>query len=331
VQPVPLVRASSVLPLYRFLERGGGELRAVRERAQPAFRGAELLLPVPLAATLFEETARASGMEDLGLQIGLGVRIESFGQWGPILACAPTAGAFLQAAIARHRLFNTGYRLWTVTRGDEVWLHLRYSGAVRAGRRTVIEYSLAIWLGALRRLLGPAWRPLEIHLEGPPPRHAEALASLSIRGVTFERSSLAIAISRQALARHVPRPRPPMGAADPGPVPANDFTGSARQMVTALLQIGALDLGLAAAAAGMSERSLQRHLGEAGLRFSGLVEEVRFEAACALLANPERRVIDVSTELGYRDAANFTRAFRRWAGVSPQRYRRANAGALAAG
>jgi hypothetical protein len=41
-----------------------------------------------------------------------------------------------------------------------------------------------------------------------------------------------------------------------------------------------------------------------------------------LLADRTLRVIDVSTELGYGDSANFTRAFRRWTGVSPQVFRR---------
>jgi AraC-like DNA-binding protein len=77
-----------------------------------------------------------------------------------------------------------------------------------------------------------------------------------------------------------------------------------------------------AATAGMSERSFQRHLAEAGLRFSRLVEEARFDVARSLLANRTLRVIDVSTELGYRDSANFTRAFRRWSGISPQLFRR---------
>ena len=73
----------------------------------------------------------------------------------------------------------------------------------------------------------------------------------------------------------------------------------------------------------MSVRSLQRHLADSSLSFAQLVDEVRFEAASAMLYDPDIRIVDISAELGYTDSANFTRAFHRWAGVSPREFRRA--------
>jgi AraC-like DNA-binding protein len=54
-----------------------------------------------------------------------------------------------------------------------------------------------------------------------------------------------------------------------------------------------------------------------------VVDEARFQAASRLLRDPAVRIIDVSVELGYTDSANFTRAFRRWAGLPPLAFRRA--------
>jgi AraC-like DNA-binding protein len=319
---VPLVRSSSVLPLYRFLQRGGPALRHLEERLRPAFRSADSLLPVAYAGALFEEAARVSGVGDLGFRLGLETRIEEFGEWGALLDRSPTAGVFLQLAIAGHRRFSTGYRLWTVVRSGEVWLHLRYGRSLQEGREQVYQLSLALWLAAFRKLLGAAGRPEEIHLEGDPPRYADALAALATRGVAFHRPGLAIAFPQHLLARRA-EPMPARApAADPGPVPASDFAGSVRQLVASLLQLGVHDVAAAAEAAGTSERSFQRHLGEVGLTYSELVGSVRFEAARRLLADPQRKVIEVANELGYSDAANFTRAFRRWSGASPQRFRR---------
>ena len=70
-----------------------------------------------------------------------------------------------------------------------------------------------------------------------------------------------------------------------------------------------------------SARTVQRRLRGAGLTFMGLLDETRLEAAARLLREPRVRVVDVAVDLGYSDHANFTRAFRRWAGVSPTQYR----------
>ena len=42
-----------------------------------------------------------------------------------------------------------------------------------------------------------------------------------------------------------------------------------------------------------------------------------------VLADPSRRQLDVAMSLGYADAANFSRAFRHWTGVTPRKFRRA--------
>mgnify|MGYP005850101993 FL=1 len=79
MQAVALVRPSSLLPLFRFLEQGGSALRGVRERAQPAFRGREMLVPVLYAGELLEQAARAAGASDLGLRLGSETDMARFG------------------------------------------------------------------------------------------------------------------------------------------------------------------------------------------------------------------------------------------------------------
>jgi AraC-like DNA-binding protein len=43
--------------------------------------------------------------------------------------------------------------------------------------------------------------------------------------------------------------------------------------------------------------------------------------AAHLLADPKRQIIDVAYAAGYSDPSNFSRAFRRIAGLSPTEYR----------
>jgi AraC-like DNA-binding protein len=53
----------------------------------------------------------------------------------------------------------------------------------------------------------------------------------------------------------------------------------------------------------------------------GTLARARFDVASSLLADPEQQIIDIASRLGYSDPANFSRAFRRYAGVSPRDYR----------
>jgi AraC-like DNA-binding protein len=62
-------------------------------------------------------------------------------------------------------------------------------------------------------------------------------------------------------------------------------------------------------------------LTEADLSYSHLVEQVRFNLAISWLQDPSLKIADIAAELGYNDPANFTRAFKRWTGVSPLRFR----------
>lgn len=51
------------------------------------------------------------------------------------------------------------------------------------------------------------------------------------------------------------------------------------------------------------------------------LQHLRMNRAAALLQTGDRMIKDIALDLGFSDAANFTRAFRRWYGVSPQSMR----------
>ena len=59
-----------------------------------------------------------------------------------------------------------------------------------------------------------------------------------------------------------------------------------------------------------------------------MLGEARFEVATRLLSRDDLEVREVAREVGYRDAAHLTRAFRRWIGTTPSEYRRRVRGAL---
>ncbi|MFO0567570.1 MAG: AraC family transcriptional regulator ligand-binding domain-containing protein [Polyangiaceae bacterium] len=80
---------------------------------------------------------------------------------------------------------------------------------------------------------------------------------------------------------------------------------------------GFVALPAAARSLGVSERSLKRRLFEQNTSFSRVQEDARRARAFVLLEDPRLGLDEIAERLGYSDAANFTRAFKRWTGQTP--------------
>ena len=101
-----------------------------------------------------------------------------------------------------------------------------------------------------------------------------------------------------------------------------DFRESLMLALSSYVRESHLDVSLAAEIAGTSVWTLQRRLGTLGMSYSHLLQQVRFDAATEMLADPGHRVVDIARAVGYDDQAHFTRAFKRIAGISPTEYRK---------
>ena len=62
----------------------------------------------------------------------------------------------------------------------------------------------------------------------------------------------------------------------------------------------------------VSDRSLRRQLREQGISFRGLLDELRMRIALRYLRTTRLANEDIALALGFSDATNFRRAFRRW-------------------
>jgi AraC-like DNA-binding protein len=76
-----------------------------------------------------------------------------------------------------------------------------------------------------------------------------------------------------------------------------------------------------AALVGISPRTLIRRLKEKGLSYRALVDESRTALVCWRLANTTDAIEQIAADVGYGDTSNFSRAFRRWRGMTPSQFR----------
>jgi AraC-like DNA-binding protein len=73
--------------------------------------------------------------------------------------------------------------------------------------------------------------------------------------------------------------------------------------------------------ANMSTRNFIRKLGDEDTSYFNILDNWRFKKAIQLLKNPGMKIKDVSSMLGYANSSNFDRAFLRWTGVTPLKYK----------
>jgi AraC-like DNA-binding protein len=99
------------------------------------------------------------------------------------------------------------------------------------------------------------------------------------------------------------------------------FISLLRTMIQPYLNGGRINVSFTAELAGISTRTLQRRLKLSGSSYSQIVQEARFELARSYLDEPGMKVIDVAILAGYDNPQHFSRAFRRFNGVTPSQYR----------
>lgn len=72
---------------------------------------------------------------------------------------------------------------------------------------------------------------------------------------------------------------------------------------------------------GVSSRSLRRKLEQSKTSYQKLLDSVRLKVATKLLNATNEPVSSIAYELGYDNASDFGRAFKKWQGQSPSSYR----------
>ncbi|MCA9547733.1 MAG: AraC family transcriptional regulator ligand-binding domain-containing protein [Myxococcales bacterium] len=274
---------------------------------------------------LWARLVQASGDPDLPLRA---VEHSPFGTFQVIDflgANSPTVGGGIAALTRYFHIIHPHLSLtvdpagppWRVEARSQVW-----EGA---------SFTLAMVLRRFHTLAGPCV-PNRVRVTRAPTRDPELATRLFGPHIEW-RADADVAWLDDATWRR------PMPNADPallpllhaharqaaGP-PPSDLEGQVVAITRQLLPSGRADADHVAARLGLSRRTLQRRLGEVGTAFSTLLAQVRRDRATRLLADPSLSLVEVALLLGYADETAFQRAFRRWFGTSPGRWRRAHAG-----
>ena len=97
--------------------------------------------------------------------------------------------------------------------------------------------------------------------------------------------------------------------------------GSLRQVIRSLSIKKYPTLSQVSQITGISSRTLQRRLTEAEISYTEIINQIQFERAKTLLKDSHLTLREISEQLGYSTQGHFSRAFKRWTGITPQSFR----------
>ncbi len=296
------------------------------------FEEPERTLPMATLAAIAGRAAELTGCEHFGLLVGKRAGLSSFGTIGFLMQSAPTVGTAIGLLHRYFQLQSRGAEVRAENEGG--YVTLSYSMLDRSiGHIAQVDSSaIAVGVNIMRALTQADWTPHGVQFAFPPPRNVSPYRQFFRMAPRFDADRSGLVFPARLLERPVPTADPLLyrmmedralemlaGAND-------DVSGHVRRILRQLVTSADCSAERAARAMGMHVRTLNRSLASEGTTFLALRETIRYQEACRLLKNTRMRAGEVAATLGYADASSFTRAFRRWSGHGPARWRASQAG-----
>jgi len=193
---------------------------------------------------------------------------------------------------------------------------------------SAVDATLAVLLVMCQAAYGAHFRPQQVTLQHETPECHARFADLFGAPVFYSQPENALWIDPEVA-------QEPLATANPELVRIND-----RIVTDYLAQLDRSDLGMRvrsrliehlpgghfseneiASSLNVSKRSLQRKLHDQGMSFTQLLETTRRDLSLQYVRDPQHSFNEVAFLLGFTEPANFSRAFKRWYGKSPTRFR----------
>jgi AraC-like DNA-binding protein len=325
----PLTRASSLTGYVDWFTKIGAPVDSGLQRAllPVSFRERpDAWLSYRQARAFVADMAYREGVCDRGLPITDMARVFNRKLIDPVLGAADLGNAIRQVCITC-RAQNSGVRFWLEPNEDMVRLCLLLPLGNNFPGHTISEArTLQLINQLLSEFAGPVFRPSVVQLTST--RHDLLFDPGTVFGdlpVHTGQQRSALVFPRKLLfaqgisARQRAETMPESDACSrmpPAPIGA-----TIDALLEPYLSEGYPHINLAASLMGCSVRTLQRRLTQEGTSYSALIDGVRARAATGRLSQGNCDLPALATSLGYSEHAAFSRAFRRWTGTTPARFR----------
>ena len=278
-----------------------------------------------------ENAIRLSSDPHLPYRIGTSIHISAYGMYGFAILCCPDFRKTMAFAELYHALAAP---LATIKLTEKEGFAGRgIEPNARAATdpqlyRFITEMQIGIHISLMRDVMGPAFSPDRINLAYPEADDFGLPANEIGCHLSFANTANEIIFRSTWLdqaANLGNRTTYPMVVAlcDELIDDLKSRVGIAGEIRALLIRdiVNPPTLGAIAKLLNVSDRSLRRQLREQDISFRGLLDELRMQIALKYLRTTTLANEDIALALGFSDAANFRRAFRRWTNKSPSEIR----------
>lgn len=323
---IPLIRAAVCEAIVFAARQHGTPVQKLADAADfpiHALEHPEMLVPQLPARQLIESISRLEGDQLFGVRMAQALPFQKIRTVIPTLqGCSNLYNLLKRFCMTVHlQCDHCCYVL--KEEGDLIWMAQTYPHLHIATDQAEL-FQLAGMIRLVQSVVGEDWRPPQIHLRTERNIQTENAQELNPSQIHFLQPWVVIAVPRNLLALTVPSTGITLENND-SKIVSEIPTKIGESLVTAMspyLGSKKLNRELASDITGMSFRTLQRRLAQADTSYLKIVAQVRFQKAETLLKGSDESLLNVCMQLGYENAPSFTRAFRRWSGMTPKEYRK---------
>jgi AraC-like DNA-binding protein len=315
------------------IERGVDVRGLVERFALP--HDAVALLSVGITTADFrafcEELAALLDEPFLGMKIALSRHNRLGGTAEAVVMSCPDVRTHFEQLERLTPTFSPASRIAVVRRNGDIGLEFSLPGDPLGAGRENNEWAVVRALESIRTTTRVQMVPTRVWFShGPRPNVTPLVDYFGTMNIHFNEARDGFLVDVEAAAlRQLHADPAVLAALDPVAAAelaarkqGGDLLESVRTRVRADLANGAPGLDVVAKSLGLSVRTLQRRLGELGTSLVAMVEDERRELAIQRVLD-ERTVLEtVPATLGYEHKEAFWRAFKRWTGKTPARFRR---------
>jgi AraC-like DNA-binding protein len=288
--------------------------------------------PYAKLSHLLELAALATGRPHFGLLVGQRFDGRTLGALNDLMRNCSSVGDALERLVLYLGWHDSGAVPVLLRLGPaRVCLGYSINRSSTPGATQVYGLAMAIAYLLLRELCGSAWRATEVSLAHAAPHDAAPYAHIFDAPVRFDAELSAVSFPAGWLAHRIEGADPVRHAEIDAQlrtaVQAQDtsLSDKVQRALHMMIFAGTDSAAHLAQFFGLHERTLRRRLADEGTSLQQIGRQTRFELAALLLRNTRLPAAQIASALHYSDAAAFTRAFKRWARVTPIEWRMADA------